>query len=324
MARISIVVTAYNARHSIERCLTSLAAQTADTPDEIEIVMVDDRSIDGTADTVAALGIPNLRLIRITQMPENGLTTRQQALDTGFRDARGEVIVVTDADGVASSDWAQHMAQPILFGETDAVAGGVSFHSADGSSIGAWQSVDQSVYLSHCRLLAMLGGASGVLFGNFAFRRQLYFDVGGFAGIGRTLTEDLAFSQALTRNGHRIGYSAQHRVRVDACESWDVLIERAKRVSAGGVTPIGIWIGVWMALLIGSAIAVPFVGPWPLIIRYGAGVAHTAFAIVAARRWNLLPLALLYEPIAIAIGAVVAWRLRRGRIVEWGGTSYDR
>lgn len=324
---LSVVITAHNAAATIGPCLRSVAAQRGLAPGALEIVLVDDRSTDGTLDAARRAGLGDeLRLIRIDAPGGSTLTTRQQALAIAFDAARGEVALTVDADGIVDPHWVERLSAPILAGRADAVAGAVSFRAARGW-LGAWQTVDQSVYISICRILAGLGFDSGVLFGNFAFRRVLFRETGGFDSIGHTLTEDLAFARALSRHGARIEYEARADVDVEAVPSWSVLIERAKRVSAGGVSAISVAIGLWMgslvllalgALVFGSGFAAAF---W---LRYGLGVAHAAYALVRARQARLIPLAFLYEPLAIAIGLVVAVKLFGNGTVEWGGRRYER
>src|SRR5690606_21223777 len=113
------------------------------------------------------------------------------ALVRGFEAARGEVVLVMDADGHAAPDWARAMADPISDRSADAVAGPVWFRAGKGW-LGVWQTVDVSYYLLVCKVLNRFGFAAGVLFGNFAFRKEWFERVGGFSRIGFTLTEDLA------------------------------------------------------------------------------------------------------------------------------------
>ena len=47
MARVSVIVPVYNTKKYLEKCLDSLVNQTLD---EIEIVIIDDGSTDGSID----------------------------------------------------------------------------------------------------------------------------------------------------------------------------------------------------------------------------------------------------------------------------------
>ena len=218
------------------------------------------------------------------------------------------------------------MAAPIIAGEADAVAGPVYFRTQAGW-LGVWQTVDVAYYLAVCRLLNALDFAGGVLFGNFAFRREFFDAVGGFEKIGFALTEDLAFARAIHARGARFLYPGRGGVEVGACESWRSLIERAKRISAGGFSALAAVIGAWMALLPLLAVAAVVFGGvfiWLLLGRYLLGVAFAAHAVTRVGRPSTLPAALLYEPLAIAIGLMVLAGLRRNARVEWGGKSYAR
>jgi cellulose synthase/poly-beta-1,6-N-acetylglucosamine synthase-like glycosyltransferase len=324
---ISVVITAHNAAATIRACLETVAAQPESVRGELEIVLVDDRSTDGTLDVARGMNLPGLSAIRIDRPAGGRLTTRQHALAVGFAAACGDFVIVMDADGHAAPDWAAAMSAPIAAREADAVAGPVFFRAASGW-LGVWQTMDVSYYLLVCKVLNRLGFPAGVLFGNFAFRREWFARVGGFDRIGMTLTEDLAFARALHAAGARLAYRGRGHVEVEACASWSVLIERAKRVSAGGTSALAFALGGWMVSFILLAVAaLVFGGGFALAfgIRYLLGAAFGAVSLLRVRRPDLLPLSLLYEPVAIAIGAVVAFRIARGGgKVEWGGVRYER
>jgi cellulose synthase/poly-beta-1,6-N-acetylglucosamine synthase-like glycosyltransferase len=322
----SVVITAHNAAGTIGDTLRSVARQKGVAAQALEIVLVDDRSTDGTSEAAVAAVGDRVRIIRIENPSASGLTTRQDALAEGFRAAVGDIVLTMDADGVAVADWVTSLAQPILEGHADAVAGPVTFR-AEAGLLGAWQTVDVSDYLATNLMLVALGYPGGVLFGNFAFRREWFDRVGGFARIGMTLTEDLAFARALQEAGARLSYAGGGAVEVAACESWSVLIERAKRVSAGGVSALSIWLGIRMALLVLLAVAAALIGGVASVLfwaRYVLGVAFVGWALLRVGKVRLLPLALFYEPLAIIIGLIVMWRLARSAEVEWGGRKYAR
>jgi cellulose synthase/poly-beta-1,6-N-acetylglucosamine synthase-like glycosyltransferase len=325
LTRVSVVVTAHDAASTVADCLRSLGRQRGLPGGAPEIVLVDDRSTDGTAEAARAAGVSGLRVLRIERFDDPRLTARQVALDRGFQAARGAWVFLTDADGIAEPGWLGASLARLQRERGDAIAGPVSFRPA-GAVLADLQSVDAVVYLAWVRGLQRLGGAPGVLFGSFGVRRAAYDSIGGFAALGPALTEDLAFARALHRRGFRVLHEARPRVSVNACAGWADLVARAQRTSAGGASALSLSLGAWAlslpALAAAAAIA-PALVP-ALALRYGVGAAGLAVALARAGRWRLLPYALLYEPAALAAGAGVLARLARGRAIEWGGIRYAR
>jgi glycosyltransferase involved in cell wall biosynthesis len=94
-ALVSVVVPAHNEQGTVARFVDKTAKAFAAAGRPWELVYVDDGSTDRTAEAVeaAAMAEPRVRLIR--QRRNLGLT---EALNRGFREARGEVIVFLPAD----------------------------------------------------------------------------------------------------------------------------------------------------------------------------------------------------------------------------------
>ena len=87
---ISVVIPAYNAQRVLRTALDSVLAQT--WPD-VEIIVVDDGSTDGTAALLATYG----ERVRTLHQPNGGLACARR---TGVAAARGELIALMDADDV--------------------------------------------------------------------------------------------------------------------------------------------------------------------------------------------------------------------------------
>ena len=323
--RVSVVVSVHNGAHKIGGCLRSLGAQKGLQPGEMEVVVVDDRSSDGLHDRLSQEGLDGLRVFRIEDHVAGGLSARQTALDLGFGQSRGEVVCLLDDDGHAPEGWVRSLLDLLEGTGAHGVAGPVNFRSGK-AWIRALQTVDAYYYLRVCQMLNGLGMKAGVLFGNFAFRRSAYDDVGGFKGIGFSLTEDLAFARRLRESGHGLAFDFDKAVEVSACHGLGELIERAKRVScSGGISVLAAVLGCWMLtlplLLVGAVLGLPGL-LHVLAIRYGAGVAHAAWGALKAGRPAALAMAFVYEPLTILIGLVV-WLKRLGsRQIEWGGIRY--
>jgi len=108
---LSIIVPAFNEEHRITPTLDQLHAFLAAQPLRWEIVVVDDGSSDRTTDVVTAkmATIPNLRLLR--QTPNRG---KGAAVRMGMLGARGQIRVMSDADGSMAPDQLTRLLAPII------------------------------------------------------------------------------------------------------------------------------------------------------------------------------------------------------------------
>jgi len=144
---LSIVIPAYNEARRLPRTLARIRAWLEGQSRSAEIIVVDDGSTDGTAAVLESsrAEFANLRLIAHARNRGKGASVR-----TGFLEARGRIVLVTDAD----------LSAPIA--EADKLLAALGSYDA---AIGS-RAVDRSlieVHQSRARELA------GILF-NFAVR----------------------------------------------------------------------------------------------------------------------------------------------------------
>lgn len=97
MKSISIVIPAYNAEKTIERCIRSVLIQDFN---DFELIVVDDGSLDSTAAIVQRLAVDDSRIILIHQ--ENGGEMAARA--AGIRQANGGWLYFIDADDAVMPD----------------------------------------------------------------------------------------------------------------------------------------------------------------------------------------------------------------------------
>ncbi|MGH8867995.1 MAG: CDP-glycerol glycerophosphotransferase family protein [Actinomycetes bacterium] len=93
MPRISVVVPIYNVEDYLAPCLESLAQQTMR---DLEVIMVDDGSLDSSASIAAAYAEQDPRF-RLIQQENGGLG---HARNTGLSHASGEFLAFVDSDDV--------------------------------------------------------------------------------------------------------------------------------------------------------------------------------------------------------------------------------
>ena len=102
---VSVVVVAYNEQGCIADCLSSLMRQTHPS---FEVIVVDDGSSDGTVDVVR-----RFERVRLIQQPHLGVG---RAINRGAQEARGEILLILDADQWFTSDFIVKLIQPIKEG----------------------------------------------------------------------------------------------------------------------------------------------------------------------------------------------------------------
>ena len=113
--KVSVVIPVYNE----EATIAKVVARVATLPFPKEIVVVDDRSTDGTYQVLSQLaGIDGIRVIRHEQNQGKGA-----ALRTGFENATGDVVVVQDADLEYDPRDIPGLLVPILQEQADVVYG---------------------------------------------------------------------------------------------------------------------------------------------------------------------------------------------------------
>jgi glycosyltransferase involved in cell wall biosynthesis len=125
---VSVVVPAHNRAATIAAALDSIRAQTFR---DLEIVVVDDGSTDGTAGVARSIAEHEPRL-RVLEHPLN--RGAQAARNTGIRAARGEWIAFLDADDTYYPESLERRLAEARRGDWDVVHSAADAIYADGTS----------------------------------------------------------------------------------------------------------------------------------------------------------------------------------------------
>lgn len=113
--KISIVIPALNEEGIVGKTVRSVPLEKLNEKGlETEIVVVDNASTDNTAQEAAEAGA---RVVREEKRGYGNTYLR------GFKEAKGDIIVMGDADGTYPLDTTYEFIQPILKGEADMVMG---------------------------------------------------------------------------------------------------------------------------------------------------------------------------------------------------------
>ena len=113
---LSVVVPCYNERATV----AELLRRVREVPLEKEIIVVDDKSTDGSKDVVAALAAQWPEIRHILQPVNQG---KGAAIRRGIAEARGDIVIIQDADLEYDPDEYPKLVQPIIDGHADVVFG---------------------------------------------------------------------------------------------------------------------------------------------------------------------------------------------------------
>jgi hypothetical protein len=311
----------------------------------IEHVIVDDRSIDGTADAARAAsgGDERVRIIENSELPE-GWFGKPWACATGAAHARGEMLCFTDADARHGPRLVARALAAMTARELDMLS--VAGHQELG---GFWERVIQPHVF--WMIASRYGGTDAVntsprvedkiANGQCIFvRRAAYEAIGGHAAVHDQVAEDVALAQRLFAAGKRTELvlgeeDLTTRMYTSLAE---IMAGWRKNVFAGGreAMPWG-KLGqlIFPALLLLSPVltvlppiavtAAPLLGapPW-LVLAAAIAVGAELATWIAVYRWMRAPIgyALIF-PLGAAVFAVIALQaIARGSRVEWKGRAY--
>ena len=180
---ISVIIPTFNESKNISEIINQLLSLKL--PYDIEIIIVDDNSSDGTSDIVRNLVHIEKRIRLISRIGRSGLSS---AIKEGCLCASGEVIAVMDADGQHEPSYIRKALEHIENSKVDIVAGsrfrkgskirGLSKKRQRGSSF--------ANSLARLSLYGFYSDLSDYMSGFFVFKRNICIkfiekiDVNGF------------------------------------------------------------------------------------------------------------------------------------------------
>lgn len=318
---VSIVIAARNEEDNIAPLLAALAAQDY-APDKFEIILVDDASTDATALRITA-AISTYRHLTIHHLLVRNraevLSPKKNALAQGIAQARGEILLLTDADCRPQPTWISSMVRH-FDKDVGLVIGFSPYELPALQGMGG-----RLMAIDALSLAALSAGSSGwgrpaTCSGrNLAYRKCVYDQVGGFKEISQFISGDddlfLKLVSQKTRWHIRYAYSAATVVPTMMLNSVHQFVQQRIRHASKGfhygwrMTSILACAWLFNALLL----ALLLTGFWyKILLLWGLkAVAELALLIPFAQKMNRMhymtiwPLAaLLHVPYVVVFGAL--------------------
>lgn len=220
---VTLVVPAYNESRVIEAKIRNAAS--LDYPvDKLEVLIASDGSSDGTVELARHLSDGNR--IRILAFPDN--RGKISVLNDAVREARGEIIVFSDASAMLKSDSIRLLVANFADPEVGAVGGIYRVQHASGARLGSQEEIywkyETFLKIQESSLASTLGGHGQIT----AVRKNLY----PYPARG-TINDDFVIPVRVLAGGSRVVYEPLAVASEEASEM--VGFQRRVRIMAGNM-----------------------------------------------------------------------------------------
>ena len=230
LAKVTVIIAARNEEANIGRTLDCIVGQ--EFPRELlEVIVVDDHSTDETGNVVKGYADRGVHLITLNE--GNKLNSYKKfAINKAIHASTGEIIVTTDADCRMGPRWLINVVQYMQSQQKVMVSSPVCYDE------------EKSYFerLQTLEFLYLIGlGAAGIGNGNpttcnganLAYRKDLFFEMGGFNGIDQLASGDdeLLLHKVAEKYADKIGFckSKDAVVYTDAKENLKAFLNQRKR-----------------------------------------------------------------------------------------------
>ena len=216
----SVLITTYREAETIGRAIDAFLGQL---PPGAELIVV---CPDPETTAVVGRYEEQHACVRHVRDPQHGKPT---ALNIGLREARGDIVILSDGDVFVADDALAPLVEPFADPQVGAVSGRPISVSPRDTVLGYWSHLLTEAGAHRTR--ERRANASGFLVCSgylFALRRRLIGEVPTDA-----LAEDAVISHVVAQQGHQIRYAPEARVFVKYPDTYrDWLRQRVR--SAGG------------------------------------------------------------------------------------------
>lgn len=325
---VSVIIPARDEAHIIELTVRAFLAQTYAN---LEVIVVNDRSTDGTGDIVRAINDDRLTVIDGIEPPD-GWLGKPWALHQGSGVARGELLLFVDADvvyappAIRAAVAHREMRTPFLlsllphfemrgFGENAAMP---MLAMTCFSFLPTWLS-------NRTRFAALaIGGGTGNL-----VSRDAYENAGGHEALRNSVVDDVALARLIRRSG-----GATETVRADDLVSLHMYNGLAAVVEGFTKNAFAVFGRSYVTGLLLTAGSVVFhILPYAMALT-GDRVSIATIVIISITRLVLfrslryrLDAALFLHPVMAAIWTWIfirsIWLTGIRRQLLWRGRTYD-
>ena len=326
---LTVLIPARNEARQIGRTLAAIRGQAPD----VAVLMVDDRSDDGSSEAARAAGLANLKVIEGLPMPD-GWTGKLWALDQGLAEVETPLTLLLDADielgpGIISASLEQRRTKDLQMVSLMATL----------ETHGFWEKLLLPAFVYFFKLLypfhlsnSSFRWAAAGAGGCVLIETEILREIGAFDSLKGELIDDCALAAKVKAADHRIWTGLSHSVvshrQYDGIgKIWEMVARTAYTqlryspfLLVGCVAALSwaFWLPA-LGLAVGDQAA--------RIASMAAMIAMIATYVPTLRFYRLSPLWALLLPVTgtlyLAMTVDSAWRYYRGVRSTWRGRVYS-
>jgi chlorobactene glucosyltransferase len=328
--RLSIIVPARNEERAIERSVRSLLGQQWQ---DLEVIVVNDRSTDATGAILEqlAVGDPRLKVVHGVE-PEPGWLGKPWALQQGYQHSTGELLLFVDADIHYAPATAAALVARLEKSGAAMISALPRFEMR-----GFWENALMPMlamtvfsfiptFLSNRSLRPWLGIGGGP--GNLV-RRSAYEEAGTHAALKDAIVDDVGLARLIRRAGHGTEVAlADHLVSLRMYHGFREVVDGFTK---NAFSAAGRSYAITLASVVGTIVfhLLPFLGAAagePLWIATLIILTVTRLILFASLGYRI-DAALFLHPVMTAAWSCIIlrsmWVTGVRRQLMWRGRSYD-
>ncbi len=250
--KVTILIAARNEEENIRLTIDDILAQ--DYPKHLfEVIIVDDHSTDSTADIIRSYASQGVRLLQMNEAQRLN-SYKKKAIAEAIKLSTGDLMVATDADCRMGPQW---LSSVVSYFETQnlvMISSPVAYFQ-EKNLFERMQTLEFSFLIGIGASFIGNGRASTCNGANLAYRKDVFYEVGGFKGIDDLASGDdeLLLQKVAVSYPGRIGFLKQREaiVYTHAKPNLEEFLQQRRRWASKSTkykdkNVVALAVGIWL------------------------------------------------------------------------------
>lgn len=252
ITKVTVLIAARNEEEKIGLTIEDILAQ--DYPKDLfEIIIADDHSTDRTAEIISSYADRNVRLLQLRD--EQALNSyKKRAITEAIKLSTGDFLVATDADCRMGPQWLSSIIGYYQSNDLVMISSPVTYFKEQ-SLFELMQTLEFSYLIGIGAAFIGNNKASTCNGANFAYRKDIFYEVGGFKGIDDLASGDdeLLLQKVAEKYPDQIGFLKKREaiVYTDAKPNLKEFMQQRRRWASKSIKykdkkVVAVAVGIWL------------------------------------------------------------------------------